>query len=100
MLLAAANTIASAGALHAADVDRIIAYHSSAYRSVGLPSVAGLLPWANANEQTLQMLPDVLAGAGSTPVIATVCANDGLIPVATMLDKVRKSGAAGVLNAP
>lgn len=100
MLFAAASTAASAAALDAAGVDRVIAYHSSVYRSAGLPSAAGLLPWASANEQTLGILPDVVAGAGTTPVIATVCANDGLIPMGRMLDEVSALGAVGVLNAP
>ncbi len=83
-----------------AGADRIVAYHSSHYRDRGLPSVAGLLPWASANEQTLDILPGVVAGAGRTPVIATVCANDGLLPARRMIDRVAASGAVGVLNAP
>ncbi|MEA5118242.1 MAG: phosphoenolpyruvate hydrolase family protein [Propionicimonas sp.] len=99
-VLAAAGTRERASVLGNAGVDRIIAYHSSAYRERGLPSVAGLLPWASANEQTLAMLPGVLDGAGATPVLATVCANDGLIPRSEMIDRLRDAGAVGVLNAP
>ena len=99
-LLAAASTAQSAAALASAGVDRIIAYHSSAYRTLGLPSVAGLLPWASANRQTLDLLPGVVSDAASTPVIATVSANDGLLPRAEMIDAVRAEGAVGVLNAP
>ncbi|MFT4219279.1 MAG: phosphoenolpyruvate hydrolase family protein [Microbacterium sp.] len=100
MLLAAASTAALAAELDAAGADRVIAYHSSAYRSQRLPSVAGLLPWASANEQTLTMLADVVAGVRTASVIATVCANDGLIPVDQMLGRVQRMGVAGVLNAP
>jgi len=100
ILLAAAGDERFASALSASGVDRVIAYHSSVYRGLGLPSVAGLLPWASANSQTLGVLPGVIAGAGSTPVIATVCANDGLLPRAQMLERVRAAGSAGVLNAP
>lgn len=101
MIIAAAGTSRFASALAQAGVDRIVAYHSSAYRTRGLPSVAGLLPWASANEQTLDMLPQVLAGAdGQVPVIATVCANDGLRPPEQMVTHVQKIGASGVLNAP
>src|SRR5690606_29607107 len=46
------------------------------------------------------MLPDVMGGAGHTPVIATVCANDGLIRRADMLGRLGAAGVAGVLNAP
>lgn len=100
MLLAAAGSGRFAAELVAAGADRVIAYHSSAYRSIGLPSVAGLLPWASANDQTLSMLPDVVAGVGDVPVIATVCANDGLIRVDQMLSRAKELGAKGVLNAP
>ncbi|MGO1538822.1 MAG: phosphoenolpyruvate hydrolase family protein [Leucobacter sp.] len=99
-ILAAAGTRSFAEALSGVAADRIVAYHSSAYRKHGLPSVAGLLPWASANEQTLEMLPEVLAGAGETPVVATVCANDGLIRRAEMITRLKAAGVAGVLNAP
>lgn len=99
-IISAAGTQASANQLSNAGVDRLVAYHSSAYRRYGLPSVAGLLPWASANQQTLDMLPEVIDGAGKTPVIATVCANDGLIPASEMLRRVSEAGAHGVLNAP
>lgn len=99
-ILAAAGTRTFAESLATVTADRIVAYHSSAYRKHGLPSVAGLLPWASANEQTLEMLPEVLDGAGATPVVATVCANDGLIPRSEMLWRLREAGVTGVLNAP
>lgn len=99
-IIAAAGTRAFAEALAGVEADRIVAYHSSAYRRHGLPSVAGLLPWASANEQTLEMLPEAIAGSGSTPVIATVCANDGLLPRSEMIERLRALGATGVLNAP
>lgn len=99
-IIAAAGTQSTAERLSAAQVDRIVAYHSSAYRKFGLPSVAGLLPWSSANQQTLEMLPEVKTGADHTPVVATVCANDGLIPRAEMIGLLHDAGIAGVLNAP
>jgi predicted TIM-barrel enzyme len=86
--------------LRTAGADALVAYHSGVYRAAGLPSVAGLLPWANANEQTLAVLPAVLAGAAGLPVHATVCANDRLVPVDRVLARIAEAGAAGVLNAP
>ncbi len=100
VIVAAAGTRAFAGALATAGVDRVVAYHSSVYRQRGLPSVAGLLPWGNANEQTLSLLPEVVAGAGAVPVLATLCANDGLLPRGEALARAADLGARGVLNAP
>ena len=99
-LLAATATATGAAQLAAGGVDRIVAYHSSYYRKRNLPSVAGLLPWASANEQTLEILPAVAGGSGDVPVIATVCASDRLLPVPEMLRRVSSLGATGVLNAP
>lgn len=100
MILGATASGAFAAQLAWAGADRVVAYHSSVYRQRGLPSVAGLLPWGSANQQTLDVLPDVVQGAGDTTVIATICANDALMPVAEMLSAATDRGAAGVLNAP
>lgn len=99
-LLAATSRRAGAALLSHAGVDRIVAYHSSVYRQRGLPSVAGLLPWASANEQVSSMIRDVVAGSDGTPVIATVCGNDRMTGVGPMLDLLTEEGVVGVLNAP
>jgi predicted TIM-barrel enzyme len=99
-IFGATASAAFAAQLARAGADRVVAYHSSVYRQRGLPSVAGLLPWGSANQQTLDVLPSVVQGAGDTPVIATICANDALMPLAEMLPAVTERGAAGVLNAP
>jgi predicted TIM-barrel enzyme len=99
-IFGATASAAFAAQLARAGADRVVAYHSSVYRQRGLPSVAGLLPWGSANQQTLDILPDVVQGAGDTPVIATICANDALMPVADMLPAAIDRGATGVLNAP
>jgi predicted TIM-barrel enzyme len=97
---AAVGNAVTAARLAAAGVDVIIAYHSSPLRNRGLPSVSGLLPWGNANDMTLRILPEVTAAVPGRPVFATVCANDALHPAATMLAEAADLGADGVLNAP
>jgi predicted TIM-barrel enzyme len=57
-LAAAAGDATTAARLAAAGID-VVAYHSSALRARGLPSVAGLLPWTNANEMTVEILRDI-----------------------------------------
>ncbi|SDM39794.1 phosphoenolpyruvate hydrolase family protein [Allokutzneria albata] len=96
-LAAAAGDADTAARLLSAGVDVLIAYHSSVLRRRGLPSVAGLLPWANANELTLGVLPSI---AGSGTLFATVCANDPLRPASQVLARLVDLGVAGVLNAP
>jgi predicted TIM-barrel enzyme len=100
LLLGATATVAGATRLRNAGIDALVAYHSSVYRDRGLPSVAGLLPWGSANEQTLDALPGVVEGAADVPVVATICANDGLLTASHMVERVAALGARGVLNAP
>ncbi len=99
-LAAAAGGAVTAADLAGAGVDVVIAYHSSPLRRRGLPSVSGLLPWGNANDMTLRILPEVTAAAAGSPVFATVCANDALRPAAAILTEAADLGAVGVLNAP
>ena len=99
-VVAAAADSARAALLAQNGVDRLVAYHSSVYRTAGLPSIAGLLPWASANEQTLGMMRAVVEGAGGIPVLATVMASDPFRTVERMLDACEAAGVVGVLNAP
>jgi predicted TIM-barrel enzyme len=100
LLAAAAGTADTARELAGAGVDIIVAYHSSVLRHRGLPSVTGLLPWANANELTLDLVPGMVAAAAPRPVFATVCANDALHPAPEVVERLARYGVAGVLNAP
>jgi predicted TIM-barrel enzyme len=99
-LAAAAGNADHAAALAAAGVDVIVAYHSSALRDRGLPSVSGLLPWASANQMTLDLVPGIVTAAASRPVLATVCANDALRPASMVVAELARHGVAGILNAP
>lgn len=92
MLAAAAGDADTAARLAAAGVDVIVAYHSSVLRRLGLPSVAGLLPWASANELTLGIVADIV-NAGR-PTLATVCANDCLQPPERMLAEREVRGSS------
>lgn len=100
LIAAAAGDARTAAGLAAAGVDVLVAYHSSVLRLRGLPSVAGLLPWANANDLTLGIVAEVVAASGGRPVLATVCANDRLRRPERVLADLVARGAAGVLNAP
>jgi predicted TIM-barrel enzyme len=99
ILAAAAGSGAVAEALGAAGVDVIVAYHSSVLRLRGIASVAGLLPWASANELTLGVIPEIV-DASPVPVVATVCANDALLPTEEVVGRLVNMGVAAVLNAP
>ena len=99
ILAAAAGNRAATDALVAAGVDAIVAYHSSVLRLRGIASVAGLLPWASANELTLGIIPEIV-DVSPVPVVATVCANDALLPAEEVVGRLVDMGVTAVLNAP
>jgi predicted TIM-barrel enzyme len=80
--------------------DLVVAYHSASFRLAGLPSIAGLMPFANANALVREMAPSVLAGIGDGPALATVCAADPTIDLPLLLDELAALGFVGVMNAP
>lgn len=90
----------SAGAAAQAGADLIVAYHSAPLRLRGLPSVSGALPVADANHDTLAILPEVVRCAADRPVIATVFASDPRLAFDAHLARLASLGAAGVMNAP
>jgi predicted TIM-barrel enzyme len=100
LMFAAAGSALVADDLAAAGVDLIVAYHSSPLRQRGMPSVAGLLPWASANELALGTLDDLLPAVAQVPLGITVCANDLLLPRNVMIDAAVAKGARATLNAP
>jgi predicted TIM-barrel enzyme len=90
----------SAHAASEAGADIVIAYHSAPLRLRGLPSVAGILPVADANRDAQDLLPEVVRAAGNVPVGATVFAADPRITFDRHLELLSGLGATAVMNAP
>jgi len=61
---------------------------------------ATLLPLGDANALSLQSAKERLPQAGSTPVIAGVCATDPLRLMDKFLQEMKAAGVAGVQNSP
>jgi predicted TIM-barrel enzyme len=61
---------------------------------------AALLPLGDANALSLQSAMERIPKAGTTPVIAGVCATDPLRLMDKFLQELKKAGVAGVQNAP
>src|SRR5262249_9208869 len=57
----------------AGGVDLIIIYNSGRYRMAGRGSLAGLMPYGDANAIVLEMAGEVLTIGKDTPVLAGVC---------------------------
>src|ERR1051325_8292081 len=66
----------SAKFIEAGGGDLIIIYNSGRYRMAGRGSLAGLMPYGNANDVVLEMANEVLPVVKKTPVLAGVCASD------------------------
>ena len=66
----------SAKCAEAGGVDLIIIYNSGRYRMAGRGSLAGLMPYGDANAIVLEMAGEVLPVVRHTPVLAGVCGTD------------------------
>lgn len=66
----------------------------------GRGSLAGLLPYSNANDVVVQMAPEILSIVERTPVIAGVCGTDPFKNMPRFLKELQDMGFAGVQNFP
>jgi len=80
--------------------DLIIIYNSGKFRMAGRGSLAGLMPYQDANGTMLQMANEVLPVVKDTFVLAGVCATDPFRDIPLLLRKIKKKGFTGVQNFP
>jgi predicted TIM-barrel enzyme len=97
---AGAGTGLSAKAAEAGGVDLLIVYNSGRFRMAGRGSLAGLMPYGDANAIVLDMAGEVLPVVESTPVLAGVCGTDPFRRMPYFLDQLRALGFTGVQNFP
>ena len=81
-------------------VDLIIIYNSGRYRMAGRGSLAGLLPYGDANEIVVDMAREVLPVARNTPVLAGVCGTDPFRLMEVFLPELKRIGFSGIQNFP
>lgn len=80
--------------------DLIIIYNSGRFRMAGRGSLAGLMPYSNANDVVLEMANEVLPVVKHTPVIAGVCGTDPFRDIPRFLKQLKELGFCGVQNFP
>ena len=95
---AGAGTGISAKCAEAGGTDLIIIYNSGRYRMAGRGSLAGLMPYGDANAIVIDMAREVLPIVKHTPVLAGVCGTDPFRLMDKFLDEVEETGFAGVQN--
>jgi predicted TIM-barrel enzyme len=97
---AGAGTGLSAKCAEEGGADLIIIYNSGRYRMAGRGSMAGLMPYGDANAIVMDMAREVLPIARKTPVLAGVCGTDPFRLMDRFLREVEATGFAGVQNFP
>src|SRR5512134_37746 len=80
--------------------DLIIIYNSGRYRMAGRGSLAGMLPYGDANGIVVEMAAEVLPIVKSTPVLAGVCGTDPFRLMPVFLKQIKEMGFSGVQNFP
>ena len=97
---AGAGTGISAKCAEAAGADLIIIYNSGRYRMAGRGSLAGLMPYGDANAIVVEMAREVLPIVRNTPVLAGVCGTDPFRVMDLFLRDLKQIGFSGVQNFP
>lgn len=95
-----AGTGLSAKCAEMGGIDLIIIYNSGRFRMAGRGSLAGLLPYGDANQIVMDMAREVLPVVTHTPVLAGVCGTDPFRVMKRFLLDVRDAGFSGVQNFP
>ena len=95
-----AGTGLSAKCEEAGGIDLIVIYNSGRYRMAGRGSLAGLMPYGDANQIVVEMAAEVLPVVQRTPVLAGVCATDPFRRMDLFLDQIAALGFSGVQNFP
>jgi len=97
---AGAGTGLSAKCAEAGGGDLIIIYNSGRYRMAGRGSLAGLMPYGDANAIVVDMAREVLPVVHDTPVLAGVCGTDPFRVMPRFLSELQQIGFTGVQNFP
>jgi predicted TIM-barrel enzyme len=95
-----AGTGLSAVCAEAAGLDFIVVYNSGRYRMAGRSSMAGLMPYGDANAIVVDMAGEIIPVVDRIPVVAGVCGTDPFRSMPVFLDEIKRLGFAGVQNYP
>lgn len=95
-----AGTGISAKCEEAGGIDLIVIYNSGRFRMAGRGSMAGNMPYGNANEIVKEMGFEVLTAVQHTPILAGVCGTDPFMIRDYFLKDLKAMGFSGVQNFP
>jgi predicted TIM-barrel enzyme len=100
IIVSGAGTGLSAKCAEAGGVDLIAIYNSGRFRMAGCGSLAGLMPYGDANAIVMEMGREVLPIVKNTPVLAGVCGTDPFRLKDVFLRQLIEAGFSGVQNFP
>ncbi|MFM7843891.1 MAG: phosphoenolpyruvate hydrolase family protein [Planctomycetota bacterium] len=95
-----AGTGISAKMSEAGGIDLLVIYNSGRFRMGGRGSMAGMMPYGDANAIVLDMAREVIPVARKTPVLAGVCGTDPFRVMKLFLREIDAAGFSGVQNFP
>ncbi len=81
-------------------IDLIVIYNSGRFRMAGRGSLAGMMPYGDANAIVMEMANEVLTVVKRTPVLAGVCGTDPFRQMPHFLKQIKEVGFSGVQNFP
>ncbi len=90
----------SAKCSEAGGADLIVIYNSGRYRMAGRGSMAGRMPYGDANAIVVEMAAEVLPVVKDTPVLAGVCGTDPFRLMPIFLKQLCEMQFSGVQNYP
>lgn len=98
---AGAGTGISAKSIEAGGADLVIVYNSGRFRMAGRGSLAGMMPYGDANGMVVEMGREVLPIVSrETPVLAGVCGTDPFRVMDDFVAELKGMGFCGVQNFP
>ena len=100
IIVSGAGTGLSAKCAEAGGVDAIVIYNSGRFRMAGRGSLAGLMPYADANQVVLEMAREIVTVVESVPVVGGVCGTDPFRNMDLLLGELQANGISGVQNFP
>jgi predicted TIM-barrel enzyme len=90
----------STKSVEAGSGDLVIIYNNSRFRIAGYSSLAGLMPYSNANKVVAEIAAEVIPSVQDIPVITGVYDTDPFKDIPRFLTQLQKLGFAGIQNFP
>ncbi|NPV92706.1 MAG: phosphoenolpyruvate hydrolase family protein [Firmicutes bacterium] len=100
VIIAGAGTGISGKFAERGGADLIGTYNSGLYRMDGNGSLAGLMPYGNANQIVIELADRIFPVIKETPMIAGICGTDPTREMRPYLKQLKEMGFSGVMNFP